>query len=309
MKKIRDGMDIAIGIIAGVGVALMVALIVMRLFYAVHPERDEMDAPHVEVVDHQAETVEDETKEASFTVTLAGFGSEYAENRNETKTSQPEPESAQQSLANGTHQRIAGNLLPLPKMPKLVHGVTETTKNGPETETEPDVTDDVMTVAMENEEVETEALTETTNTSIETEEQTETPAEAATNAPEEQTESPDEVATEEATGEIQTIFMEPGKTIDPVCGVFQGPWLKETYYNLNMNYCIEIMKWLGIGETYGCWVRSDGVKMYGDYIMCAADTNVFPKGSIVETSLGTAMVVDHCEAAEWCPEFDIAVTW
>ena len=299
MKRIKEGTDVAIGVIAGVGIALMMALIVTRLFYAVHQEEEKMDTPHVEVVDNRLEVAGDKTKEASLTVALAGFGSEYAENRKETKTSQPEPESAQQSLANGTHQRIAGNILPAPKKPKLVRGVADTTKNETEieieteAETEPDVTDDVMTMAMENEDVETEALTEYTNT----------------DAPVEQTETSDEVTTEEASDDIRTIFMEPGKTIDPVCGVFQGPWLKETYYNLNMSYCIEIMKWLGIGEAYGCWVRSDGVKMYGNYIMCAADTNVFPKGSIVETSLGTAMVVDHCEAAEGCPEFDIAVTW
>jgi hypothetical protein len=105
-----------------------------------------------------------------------------------------------------------------------------------------------------------------------------------------------------------THLMTPGETIDPVCGVFQGPWLKETYYNLDMSYCIKIMQvHFGIDKSY--WVRSDGVKMYGEYIMVAADTNVYPKGSIVETSLGRGMVVDHCEAAEWCPEFDIAVTW
>lgn len=105
-----------------------------------------------------------------------------------------------------------------------------------------------------------------------------------------------------------THLMTPGETIDPVCGVFQGPWLKETYYNLDMSYCIKIMQvHFGIDKSY--WVRSDGVKMYGEYIMVAADTNFYPKGSIVETSLGRGMVVDHCEAAEWCPEFDIAVTW
>ena len=50
------------------------------------------------------------------------------------------------------------------------------------------------------------------------------------------------------------------------------------------------MKRLGVNSEY--WVRNDGVKMYGDYIMCAADLSVYPRGSIVETSLGTGIVCD-----------------
>ena len=84
---------------------------------------------------------------------------------------------------------------------------------------------------------------------------------------------------------------------------------KETYYNLKMSGVIRLMEDLGYYSDY--WVRADGVKMYGDYIMCAADTNRLPKGTIIETSLGTAMVCDHCGSAEsysgiW---LDIAVTW
>lgn len=157
-------------------------------------------------------------------------------------------------------------------------------------ETESDVTDNVMTLskdALGTEIQDVEGMTET-EASPDYSDITETEIEEMSND--------------------TTHYMEPGKTIDPVCGVFQGPWLKETYYNLDMSYCIEIMK-VHFGIDKGYWVREDGVKMYGDYIMVAADTNVYPKGSIVETSLGRAMVVDHCEAAEWCPEFDIAVTW
>lgn len=156
-------------------------------------------------------------------------------------------------------------------------------------ETESDVTDNVMMPPRDAFETEVQNVEGVTETKTEA--------------------NPDLTETEiEEMSNDTTHLMEPGVTIDPVGGVFQGPWLKETYYNLDMSYCMEIMRvHYGIDKDY--WVREDGVKMYGDYIMCAADTNVYPKGSIVETSLGRAMVVDHCEAAEWCPEFDIAVTW
>ena len=57
-----------------------------------------------------------------------------------------------------------------------------------------------------------------------------------------------------------------------------------------MNKIVGAMKRLGVNSEY--WVRNDGVKMYGDYIMCAADLSVYPRGSIVETSLGTGIVCD-----------------
>lgn len=100
-----------------------------------------------------------------------------------------------------------------------------------------------------------------------------------------------------------------GQKLTKGLGTVHGPSGKETYYNLPMGGVIKLMNTLGYNYLY--WVREDGVKMYGNYIMVAADTNRYPKGTIVETSLGTGCVVDHCESAEkysgtW---FDIAVTW
>lgn len=86
-------------------------------------------------------------------------------------------------------------------------------------------------------------------------------------------------------------------------GVFYGPNGKETYYNLNMNKCIEYMN--NLGYNYEVWVRADGVKMFGNYVMIAVNTYTYPKGTILETSLGTGIVVDHCVAGN----VDIAVTW
>ena len=100
-------------------------------------------------------------------------------------------------------------------------------------------------------------------------------------------------------------------------GVFQGPSGKETYYNQNMG---QILYWIQHGENgfehceemrdmkYS--VRDDGVKMIGPYIMVAANLQTHPKGSIVETSLGTAIVVDQCGAAATDRTLlDIATTW
>ena len=75
-----------------------------------------------------------------------------------------------------------------------------------------------------------------------------------------------------------------------------------------MSGCISIMNGRGFNEPY--WVRSDGVKMYGYYVMCAAGLSIRPKGSIVESSNGLAIVVDTGGFASRNPrQLDIAVTW
>lgn len=94
-------------------------------------------------------------------------------------------------------------------------------------------------------------------------------------------------------------------------GVFSGPSGKETYYNLNMSGVISIMRSMGYDEaTYPYWVRDDGVKMFGDYVMVAANLDIRPKGTILECSLGTAMVVDTGGFAASNPtQLDIRVNW
>ncbi len=91
-------------------------------------------------------------------------------------------------------------------------------------------------------------------------------------------------------------------------GVNYGPSGKETYYNLNMSGVVDIMQNMGYNEQY--WVREDGVKMYGEYVMVAADLNTHPRGSLVESSLGTAIVVDTGSFAASNPnQLDIATSW
>lgn len=91
-------------------------------------------------------------------------------------------------------------------------------------------------------------------------------------------------------------------------GTVQGPSGKETYYNLNMSRVVSNMHSMGYDGEY--WVREDGCKMLGDYIMCAANLNVHPRGSLVESSLGTCIVADTGSFASGNPyQLDIAVNW
>lgn len=99
-----------------------------------------------------------------------------------------------------------------------------------------------------------------------------------------------------------------GEVLNKRNGVVQGPSGKETYYNLPMGGVIRIMRKLGYDYEY--WVRDDGVKMFGPYVMCAANLELRPKGTIVETSLGTAIVCDTGSFAKKNrTQLDIAVAW
>ena len=99
-----------------------------------------------------------------------------------------------------------------------------------------------------------------------------------------------------------------GEVLNPWIGVVYGPSGKETYYNLNMNGVIALMQ--DAGYNYEYWVRSDGVKMYGDYVMAACGFQVRPRGTIVESSLGTAICADTGTFSYTDPyQIDIAVDW
>ena len=94
-------------------------------------------------------------------------------------------------------------------------------------------------------------------------------------------------------------------------GVFAGPSGKETYYNLPMGRCISIMRDMGYTvEEYPYWVREDGAKMLGEYVMCAANLTIRPKGTVIETSLGMAIVVDTGSFAySNSTQLDICTDW
>lgn len=96
--------------------------------------------------------------------------------------------------------------------------------------------------------------------------------------------------------------------LNEYAGTVQGPSGKETYYNLPMEEIVKYMHSKGVKGEY--WVRNDGVKMLGKYVMVAANLRVHPRGSLVETSLGTGIVCDTGSFAyNNITQLDIATTW
>ena len=84
---------------------------------------------------------------------------------------------------------------------------------------------------------------------------------------------------------------------------------KETYYNLPMDRIYQKAD-KEFGSHHKKWIRSDGCKMYGPFICCAANWEEHPYGSLVESSLGTCIVLDTGAFADGNPkQIDIAVDW
>ena len=138
-------------------------------------------------------------------------------------------------------------------------------------------------------------------------EQEESIAEKAFEAKEEWTEALKESRRAELASQTRSLYWD-GPVLTRSKGSVYGPSGKETYYNLNMSGCVRNMN--RRGYYYEVWVRNDGCKMFGDYIMCAANLGVHPFGSLVECSLGTCIVVDTGGFAAGNPnQLDIAVTW
>lgn len=131
---------------------------------------------------------------------------------------------------------------------------------------------------------------------------------------------PSDVATETETivastndneSASETAYTWSGNVLTPSGGVNYGPQGKETYYNLDMSGVVSIMRGMGFDEeNYPYNVRADGCKCLGPYIMVAANLSVFPRGSFIECSLGTALVCDTGGFAAGNPyQLDIATTW
>lgn len=92
---------------------------------------------------------------------------------------------------------------------------------------------------------------------------------------------------------------------------YNSQGMKETYYNLDMSGVISIMRGEGFSESkYPFWIRDDGAKMLGDYIMVAADLSKHPRGTTIHTSLGTGLV---CDTGSFIysnsNQIDIATNW
>lgn len=151
------------------------------------------------------------------------------------------------------------------------------------TETDATITDATKTDATEG--VTTEKVTE--EPEVEKEEKEDILIATPIPATEATTEAPVVPASQTEQSKYEP---QPGDHLTKSGGVYYGSSGKETYYNLNMSGVIANAQNMGIEGEY--WVREDGCKMYGDYIICAADLNVHPRGSLVESSLGTCIVLD-----------------
>ena len=116
---------------------------------------------------------------------------------------------------------------------------------------------------------------------------------------------------ETEVAETEEEFVWDGPVLNAYLGTIAGPSGKETYYNLPMGGVISIMRNEGFSEEeYPYWERDDGCKMLGDYIMVAADLSIRPRGSLIDCSLGKAIVCDTGEFIYSNPmQLDIAVNW
>ena len=85
---------------------------------------------------------------------------------------------------------------------------------------------------------------------------------------------------------------------------------KETYYNLDMTK-IYAKADKNFGSHHKKWVRNDGVKMYGPYVILAVPFDVYPYGTTdIPTSLGLGIALDTGTFAnENKNQVDIAVNW
>lgn len=79
----------------------------------------------------------------------------------------------------------------------------------------------------------------------------------------------------------------------------------ETWYDLPMLKVVQNAQEAGIPCEY--WVRDDGVKMFGPWVIVAAHPSKI-RYTFVETSLGTGIILDTHTKDE-TELYDIATTW
>lgn len=107
------------------------------------------------------------------------------------------------------------------------------------------------------------------------------------------------------------VFVWDGPVLTKRSGTVMGPSGKETYYNLPMQGVVNRMRRLGYDEeNWPYWIRNDGAKMLGNYILCAASFDIRPIGTILDTSRGKAIVADTGSFARSNKtQIDLAMQW
>lgn len=112
--------------------------------------------------------------------------------------------------------------------------------------------------------------------------------------------------------ESQTVeYVWNGPTWDTYKGLnMHGPSGPETGYNLPMEGVVYLMRQAGYTEEeWPYWVREDGLKMFGDYVMVGAYLPLRPKGTVIPTSRGMGIVVDTGYFAYGPYQLDLAFAW
>ena len=193
----------------------------------------------------------------------------------------------------------------------------EATEETADTEIVPAESADVLAEEAAAESTEEEAAAEETAEETASSDAAEEETAAAAEDSGEKTTSSDAAAEESADVAEETVDLNvstknsswTGQVLNSYVGAVYGPsGGKEVYYNMNMSQVVANLKSAGYEGDY--WVRDDGVKMFGSYVMVAACYSVHPYGSFVETTLGTAIVCDTGTFAYSYPQMlDVAVTW
>ena len=109
----------------------------------------------------------------------------------------------------------------------------------------------------------------------------------------------------------KTEFVWDGPVLTRQNGTVIGPSGKETYYNLPMQGVVNRMRSRGYdAENWPYWIREDGAKMLGNYILCAASFDIRPIGTILDTTRGKAIVADTGSFARYNKtQIDLAFQW
>lgn len=82
----------------------------------------------------------------------------------------------------------------------------------------------------------------------------------------------------------------------------------ESWYNLKMTKVAQRAdKYYGLSNAYA--IREDGVKTYNGFVICAGNYEVHPYGSVIDTSLGTGLILDHTGKETDKTLIDIATAW
>lgn len=109
-------------------------------------------------------------------------------------------------------------------------------------------------------------------------------------------------------GLIRVLSLSVAVVLTAKLGRIQYNGHDETYYCLNMSRIVERADaYYGLSNVYA--VREDGVRTYNGLVMCAGNYEVHPYGSLVETSRGVGIILDHTGKGTDKTVIDIATIW